>query len=70
MTPPSFLLTSPNAPRHFVLLDQNGICLAFKSCRDRPQHGNWVGVEEVRLAWLHHPLPAHARRPQDDQETP
>ncbi|WP_017905701.1 hypothetical protein [Pseudomonas asplenii] len=60
MRPSNFLLTYPASPRHFALLDRNGLCLAFKSCRNRPQNGNWVEVKEVCLAWLHHPLPASA----------
>nr|WP_256262384.1 hypothetical protein [Pseudomonas gingeri] len=62
MAPPRFLLTYPPSPKHFVLLDQNGICLGFKSCRTPPVHGNWVCVSEIRLCWLHQPLPADVRK--------
>ncbi|NVZ60480.1 hypothetical protein HX867_00150 [Pseudomonas gingeri] len=62
MTPPRFILTYPSSPRHFALLDQNGICLGFKSCRTPPVNGNWVSVNEIRLCWLHHPLPANVRK--------
>ncbi|KPA95070.1 hypothetical protein [Pseudomonas asplenii] len=68
MTAPRFFLTYPASPRHFALLDQNGICLAFKSCRTRPQNGNWVDVEEVCLAWLHRPLPASAPKHTGNRE--
>ena len=52
------------APRHkyrnFAMLDQQGVCLAFKRCCLSPGD-NWVEVEEICLGWLHKPLPSSAR---------
>jgi hypothetical protein len=47
--------------RHFALLDANGHCLAFKECCLPPVGEGWVEVAEVRLSWMHRPLPASAR---------
>ncbi|KAA0949636.1 MULTISPECIES: hypothetical protein [unclassified Pseudomonas] len=49
------------AHRHFALLDQQGRCQAFKQCSLPPVGNGWVEVEEIRLSWMHHPLPARAR---------
>jgi hypothetical protein len=50
-------------PRHrsFALLDSNGHCQAFKQCSLQPMGDGWVEIEEIRLNWLHRPLPASAR---------
>jgi len=50
-------------PRHrsFALLDSNGHCQAFKQCSLQPMGDGWVEIEEIRLNWLHQPLPASAR---------
>ncbi|CAN1604362.1 hypothetical protein LOY35_23270 [Pseudomonas sp. B21-028] len=50
-------------PQHrcFALLDRNGHCQAFKQCSLQPMGEGWVEIEEVRLSWLHRPLPASAR---------
>ncbi|MBC2382454.1 hypothetical protein HF257_25060 [Pseudomonas sp. WS 5106] len=54
-------LFTPNARhRHFVRLDANGICQAFKECRLPPVGEGWVEVTETRLSWMHRPLPASA----------
>ncbi|WP_019582376.1 hypothetical protein [Pseudomonas mandelii] len=47
--------------RSFALLDHNGHCQAFKQCSLQPMGDGWVEIEEIRLNWLHHPLPASAR---------
>ena len=47
--------------RSFALLDRNGCCQAFKQCSLQPMGEGWVEIEEIRLNWLHHPLPASAR---------
>ena len=47
--------------RSFALLDRNGYCQAFKQCSLQPMGDGWVEIEEIRLNWLHHPLPASAR---------
>ncbi|MEG0862369.1 MAG: hypothetical protein RSD81_18765 [Pseudomonas sp.] len=47
--------------RNFVRLDAQGHCLAFKQCATRPDAGDWVEIDEIRLAWLSRPLPASAR---------
>ncbi|WP_288095255.1 hypothetical protein [Pseudomonas sp.] len=50
-------------PRHrsFALLDSKGHCQAFKQCSLQPMGDGWVEIEEIRLNWLHRPLPAGAR---------
>ncbi|KAB0499457.1 hypothetical protein [Pseudomonas moorei] len=50
-------------PRHrsFALLDSQGHCQAFKQCSLQPMGDGWVEIEEIRLCWLHQPLPAGAR---------
>ncbi|AVU77793.1 hypothetical protein PSH91_04710 [Pseudomonas sp. FP1154] len=50
-------------PQHrcFALLDRNGRCQAFKQCSLQPMGEGWVEIEEIRLNWLHQPLPASAR---------
>jgi len=47
--------------RCFALLDRNGYCQAFKQCSLQPMGDGWVEIEEIRLNWLHQPLPASAR---------
>ena len=47
--------------RSFALLDRNGHCQAFKQCSLQPMGDGWVEIEEIRLNWLHQPLPANAR---------
>ncbi|MBV6823903.1 hypothetical protein [Pseudomonas sp. PD9R] len=47
--------------RSFALLDSNGHCQAFKQCSLQPMGDGWVEIEEIRLNWLHQPLPASAR---------
>ncbi|MFY9960084.1 hypothetical protein [Pseudomonas sp.] len=47
--------------RSFARLDAQGHCLAFKQCAEQPDVGDWVEIEEIRLAWLNRPLPASAR---------
>ncbi|CAI8761644.1 hypothetical protein FCH79_07625 [Pseudomonas koreensis] len=47
--------------RSFALLDRNGHCQAFKQCSLKPMGDGWVEIEEIRLNWLHQPLPASAR---------
>ena len=47
--------------RCFALLDRYGHCQAFKQCSLQPMGDGWVEIEEIRLNWLHKPLPASAR---------
>ncbi|PYY92070.1 hypothetical protein DNK59_00530 [Pseudomonas sp. TKO26] len=47
--------------RSFALLDSQGRCQAFKHCLAVPVGDGWVEIQEVRLNWLHQPLPASAR---------
>lgn len=55
-------LFTPRAPlRTFVLLDDAGLCRAFRQAAQAPLGVDWVEVNEQRLAWLHQPLPASAR---------
>jgi len=54
-------LFTRSSMRTFARLDAQGHCLAFKQCTTPPTTGNWVEIDEVRLAWLNRPLPASAR---------
>lgn len=47
--------------RYFAQLDSLERCLAFKHCRVPPMGDGWVEIDEIRLNWLHQPLPASAR---------
>lgn len=47
--------------RNFALLDNEGTCRALKQCTLPPSNGNWVEVDDLRLNWLQHTLPASAR---------
>jgi len=47
--------------RQFARLDQQGHCQAFKQCGLPPVGDGWVEVDEIRLSWMHRPLPASAR---------
>ena len=49
------------ALRQFALLDTQGRCQAFKECCQAPVGDGWVEIDEIRLSWMHHPLPTHAR---------
>lgn len=55
------LFTRKPALRQFALLDAQGRCQAFKACCQAPVGEGWVEIEEIRLSWMHHPLPARAR---------
>ncbi|MCX4063708.1 hypothetical protein OR626_05650 [Pseudomonas sp. S1Bt30] len=55
------LFTRKPALRQFALLDLQGRCQAFKECSQPPVGEGWVEIEEIRLSWMHRPLPAHAR---------
>ena len=55
------LFASKPAVRQFALLDAQGCCQAFKECGQPPVGEGWVEIEEIRLSWMHRPLPAHAR---------
>ena len=55
------LFTRKPALRQFALLDAQGRCQAFKECSQPPVGNGWVEIEEIRLSWMHRPLPAHAR---------
>ena len=47
--------------RQYALLDSTGVCRAFKECTQPPADHNWVEINEIRLSWMHQPLPASAR---------
>jgi len=55
------LFTRKSALRQFALLDSQGRCQAFKECSQPPVGQGWVEIEEIRLSWMHRPLPARAR---------
>ncbi|WP_339436112.1 hypothetical protein [Pseudomonas sp. EL_65y_Pfl1_R32] len=55
------LFTRKPALRQFALLDAQGRCQAFKECCEPPVGDGWVEIDEIRLSWMHHPLPARAR---------
>ncbi len=55
------LFTRKPAVRQFALLDSQGRCQAFKACCQPPAGDGWVEIEEIRLSWMHRPLPSHAR---------
>ena len=55
------LFTRKPALRQFALLDVQGRCQAFKECCQPPVGDGWVEIDEIRLSWMHHPLPASAR---------
>lgn len=48
-------------PRHFALLDNQGLCRALRQCRECPTDGNWIEVNESCPAWLGRPLAPSAR---------
>ncbi len=50
------------APRHYVLVDEQGCCRMLFSSTARPQGPRWVEVVEVRLGWIGRQLPADATR--------
>jgi hypothetical protein len=47
--------------RTFALLDEHGLCRAFRQSAQAPQGLDWVEVNQQQLGWLHKPLPASAR---------
>ena len=55
------LLALRPSPRHFVLLDGDGLCRAFHHAAQAPQGPGWVEIDEPQLTWLHRPLPDGAR---------
>ncbi|RMO64282.1 hypothetical protein ALQ29_01642 [Pseudomonas marginalis pv. marginalis] len=55
------LFTRKTALRQYALLDAQGRCQAFKECSQPPVGDGWVEIDEIRLSWMHHPLPARAR---------
>jgi hypothetical protein len=60
-----FFLRSWLAPRchirTFALLDDQGLCRAFRQSVQAPQGLGWVEVNQQQLGWLHKPLPRSAR---------
>ena len=38
--------------RHFALFNEQGRCIAFKTCERMPTHGQWIPVDAINLAWL------------------
>ncbi|WPC06067.1 hypothetical protein SBP02_04760 [Pseudomonas benzenivorans] len=55
-------LFAPRRPlRTFVLLDERGLCRAFRQSLQAPSGAGWTEVKEQRLSWLNQPLPASAR---------
>lgn len=55
------LFSSRTQYRHYALVDQTGICRAFKQCSQAPLGQDWIEVHEHNLSWLDQPLPAGAR---------
>ncbi|WP_017904793.1 hypothetical protein [Pseudomonas asplenii] len=52
----------PRKPKRcFARLGDDGRCQGFKQCDLPPSGDGWVEIEEIRLAWMHQPLPAGAR---------
>nr|WP_220802913.1 hypothetical protein [Pseudomonas sp. NCCP-436] len=47
--------------RHFVLLDEQGLCRALRQCSEPPLETHWVEVSSTSPAWLGQSLPADAR---------
>ncbi|MDA7087277.1 hypothetical protein PH586_12860 [Pseudomonas sp. SA3-5] len=47
--------------RTFALLDEHGLCRAFRQSAQAPQGLDWTEVNQQQLGWLHKPLPASAR---------
>ena len=47
------------SPRHhyknYVLIDNSGCCIGFKTCARHPG-GKWVETEEINLTWLNKPF--------------
>lgn len=55
-------LLAPRRPiRTFALLDDHGLCRAFRQSAQAPQGLGWIEVNQQQLGWLHKPLPASAR---------
>lgn len=55
-------LLAPRRPmRTFALLDEHGLCRAFRQSAQVPQGFGWIEVNQQQLGWLHKPLPASAR---------
>lgn len=54
----------------FALLDDAGLCRAFRQSAQAPVGAGWVAVNEQRLAWLHQALPASARIGQNGSAAP
>lgn len=40
--------------KHYVLIDNDGCCIGFKTCTRNPG-AKWVETEEINLAWLNKP---------------
>ncbi|KRP58628.1 hypothetical protein [Pseudomonas trivialis] len=57
----AWLFSSTPDYRDFALLDNHGVCIAFKRCTAQPANGDWVAVNEINLSWLGRPLPGRAR---------
>ncbi|NVZ18921.1 hypothetical protein HX794_04640 [Pseudomonas costantinii] len=57
----SLMFKSNTRYRHFASVDANGVCIAFKTCHEKPANGHWVEVEHLNLCWLGNALPSHAR---------
>jgi hypothetical protein len=64
------LFSRKPALRQFALLDAQGRCQAFKECSLPPVGEGWVEIDEIRLSWMHHPLPARARISQRPAQSP
>jgi hypothetical protein len=55
------LFTLRRKHRHYVLLDNFGLCVAFRHCSTPPCGAGWVQTHDVCLSWLQRPLPDKAR---------
>jgi hypothetical protein len=47
--------------RIYALVDEHGLCRAFRHSAQAPQGLDWIEVNQQQLDWLHKPLPASAR---------
>ena len=56
----NFIFKRATKYRHFALLDLQGRCIAFMSCKGTPSKGEWVEVKSINLAWLNQMLPGPA----------
>ena len=42
--------------RHFVLVDEQGVCRALRSASERPASTLWIETRDYHISWLNRPL--------------